>query len=628
MYATEINGGDRGANADSITATYRANAAAFGFPWAKSAQGGYALSALWDSSEPISLDSITPWVTGEKASVSGRLPWLGYPDAVIKSAAAWAKAENGRIAIVAPWEGTPREAIANLLNWADSIRAAVPTDAAWTATMHGAISTRLPWNGSPRLTKPIAILYQPGAAGARAWRLPWQKAGKPLWFHPQLIIDPDDPDQGGGNDPETGTWIIFRKKAYRMFHEVSLKRLPDLLPVPASGLSFTLSADNPHLSFSAEVLGRSAFESILPSEGSAMLVQADIDGMIVNIVLDPSTASQSFNADRFAISGRSITWYLGAPYNRPRDKTSDDDYTAQQLALAEFDGLLTTGWSLTWADGGDWLIPAGGFSYANQTPIQAIQTLAQGGGLIVVPSLTGKSLDVRYRYPVMPWDYGTATPDLIIPTSVALSIPSKAYDPATYDNAIYVVGGNVGGVMARVWRSGTAGDRLMQQVQNDLATTAPAAYEIGRRALAGQWKQPIIREIEIPFDNLNFPLAELGWLVKVQDSEDGNVFGVVSGVTIAVTVQPDGLVEISQSIRLGENSGDPLTLFNSLLPSDPLLFGEVVAVYADGTVMVQQPGGGVLRVRGTGVAEGATVFVRSGKIESVAAAMTLYDLEA
>lgn len=54
-----------------------------------------------------------------------------------------------------------------------------------------------------------------------------------------------------------------------------------------------------------------------------------------------------------------------------------------------------------------------------------------------------------------------------------------------------------------------------------------------------------------------------------------------------------------------------------LLPAEPLLSGEVVVQHADGTVTVEMPGGGQVRVRGVYTA-GARVFVRGGVVEDLA----------
>lgn len=58
--------------------------------------------------------------------------------------------------------------------------------------------------------------------------------------------------------------------------------------------------------------------------------------------------------------------------------------------------------------------------------------------------------------------------------------------------------------------------------------------------------------------------------------------------------------------------------FRALLPSDPLLVGEVTAHNADGTSDVQLPGAITIRVQGQDVSVGNQAFVQSGRIQGVA----------
>ena len=64
----------------------------------------------------------------------------------------------------------------------------------------------------------------------------------------------------------------------------------------------------------------------------------------------------------------------------------------------------------------------------------------------------------------------------------------------------------------------------------------------------------------------------------------------------------------------------------ALLPSSPLLVGEVIVV-ARGTVTVEFPGGGTQVVRGTGFAVGAHVFVRDGVVQGLAPALPTSTIE-
>lgn len=69
--------------------------------------------------------------------------------------------------------------------------------------------------------------------------------------------------------------------------------------------------------------------------------------------------------------------------------------------------------------------------------------------------------------------------------------------------------------------------------------------------------------------------------------------------------------------------------FESLLAGPPRLLGDVVTDHQDGTVTVQQLGGGLLRVAvgEQSVAEGARVFVRDGRLDGEAPALPMHEIE-
>lgn len=58
--------------------------------------------------------------------------------------------------------------------------------------------------------------------------------------------------------------------------------------------------------------------------------------------------------------------------------------------------------------------------------------------------------------------------------------------------------------------------------------------------------------------------------------------------------------------------------FRKLLPSDPLLVGEVLSFESDGSSVISLPGGGVLRAQGQTVAVGLMAFVQSGRVQGEA----------
>lgn len=67
--------------------------------------------------------------------------------------------------------------------------------------------------------------------------------------------------------------------------------------------------------------------------------------------------------------------------------------------------------------------------------------------------------------------------------------------------------------------------------------------------------------------------------------------------------------------------------FASLLPTDPLQIATVQTLNADGTSTVQSPAGGLVVVRGQGVAIGQKAFIRYGRIEGEAPDLPVYEFE-
>lgn len=67
--------------------------------------------------------------------------------------------------------------------------------------------------------------------------------------------------------------------------------------------------------------------------------------------------------------------------------------------------------------------------------------------------------------------------------------------------------------------------------------------------------------------------------------------------------------------------------FQELLPTDPLLVGEVLAHNADGTSTLEAPDGAVYRARGQSVAVGNNAFVRGGVVQGPAPDLPAYEAE-
>jgi hypothetical protein len=415
---------------------------------------------------------------------------------------------------------------------------------------------------------------------------------------------------------------IPRQRSYLVLHAISLVRLPDRLPIEHASLSVSLDADSWAWKWSGTLLGRAALEAVKASEsGVPVVLEASIDAHVWHLLVEDWAEDRTHATRRIAASGRGLTAWLSDPSELPQSGVLGEARSVQQ-ALAER-LPFGAGWTLTFAAGTpDWLLPAGAWSWQNATPIQAMHAAAAEVGLVIVPAMAAKALTVQPRYPVLPWDFAAADPDLIVPDSAIMTLARRQSVPSQA-NAVYVHGLEVGGLLARVYREGSAGDRAAPTVAHPWITHADGARLLGSRLLAAQHMQPEIRSLSIPLGGL-FPLVNIGDLLAVElTGETGDIRGIVNGVSVSASSSAPA---VRQTLTLGEETPNVWAKWKRLLPDDPLLVGEIADVYADGTVQVHPIGGGTIRVRGEGT-EGDRVWVRGGRIEGAAPEMGGVEIE-
>lgn len=72
---------------------------------------------------------------------------------------------------------------------------------------------------------------------------------------------------------------------------------------------------------------------------------------------------------------------------------------------------------------------------------------------------------------------------------------------------------------------------------------------------------------------------------------------------------------------------NPWREFQGLLPAQPLLVAEVIAVHVDGTSTLEMPDGSQFRARGDTLSAGAFAFVQGGEIRGEAPGVVVVPLE-
>lgn len=371
----------------------------------------------------------------------------------------------------------------------------------------------LPW-WRPRIAYPFFVPSEPPIPVP-----PDPLAGAtfaPFIFADFYTFNRNDPAAPNNDGAALNVDFRFRpSRLIRVEHTASLVKWPSLTPLPVSGARLTLNRGDLAWSATLQISDRNAAESVAPQLNGVQEVLLTLDGYAWRLVVEGYEESKRFGESTYSLTARSPAAYLAAPYAETRSQTASEPKTAHQLADIEVEELgFTIDWNVI-----DWLIPAGAWSYAGKTRIDAIATLAAAVGGIVVPSRTEKAIAIEYRHQVPSWGWSSAVPDRILNTSMLERLGSR-FEPATQHNKAYVFGGAAGGQGAGVTREGTGGDKPAETIIDPLITDALAGQERGRQVLSQSGNRLIVSmEMALTPANQNPGLLEPGAIVWM--SADG-----------------------------------------------------------------------------------------------------------
>lgn len=585
----------------------------------------------WQPATQLHDAVVSNWLHLDKLSAAAQDAWEQATAMQSSAASAWRYPTKQKIECGTPWEQATPISDETESTWRYPERARTSRGLPFEQALDANNEVATPWGANPLLQREYVVIpWQDADVLISLWPRPDHYTPEPP---PPRIITPDlnlickvDGTTAlrfgwvcGGDNEQI---IIPIQRAYIVIHDIEVLRLPDNIAISASKLAISYDVDAWAWGFSGTLLGKEALDAVLPSAlGEPVTLSVNINGHIWHLVVEEWSENRSFGKRGVSVKGRGLSSFLAAPYILPASGLTTADRTLQQLMVDHLP--IDSGASITWTTGmADWLVPAGAWTWSNQAPINAIHTAAQEVGMVVVPGMANKVLHIQPRYPVMPWDFASATPGFIVPESGILNsnlrqtVPSQA-------NAVYVHGSDVGGVLARVKRIGSAGDRTAATASSTLITATDGARNLGSRILAGQHQQPAVRDITLPLGGV-FGLGAVGQLASVTLYNTEHR-GIINSVAIDATLT-DKSVTVHQTLTLGEDTKNNWSRFKRLLPSDPLLVGTIEQTYPDGSATITLLGGGSMRVRGTGSA-GQKVYVRGGMIEGQAPSMTQVEIE-
>ena len=338
-----------------------------------------------------------------------------------------------------------------------------------------------PYGQEPPI-EPPHLCYDPARLGLLVFEQPYTGDGKLVFVCHHA---------GGEEPPHPATIVVPIRRAYIVINDVELRRVDGNLALPAYTLAMSLDADSWTWQWSA-TLHKAALPLLAPARsGEPVEVEVKVNGVPYRLLVESMRRGRQFAQTRIEVSGRGIAALLDAPYAATQQfGNPSGPRSAQQLML---DVLTLNGVSIGWAvDWGltDWQVPAGTWSHQGSY-ITALNAIAQAAGGYLQPHATARTLRVLPRYPVAPWEWGTLAPDIELPMD-PVSVEGVEWVKKPDYTRVYVSGEGATGVLARITRTGTAGDELAPMVTDALITHADAARQRGRAILSDTGAQAMV----------------------------------------------------------------------------------------------------------------------------------------
>lgn len=393
---------------------------------------------------------------------------------------------------------------------------------------------------------------------------PWEKANPHTWIWdghkyppppplPPYVPDPNLKFYQRMEDYTGGAILVFGYPCYAwplrfiphnpdvpsvspgvaiVIHNLTVTRVLDDVVVPVTAVSLRFDIDSWAWSVSLTLKGPDSIGLVAPTAGEPVQVLVGLDGVYIRAMIDGSSEDRRHGEITYYATGKSPLALMSKPFAFAKSFTSSSDMTAAQLIDLE---LLNTGWSAIYHPSlvqlftTDWVVPAGAWSYQNQTPVEAIVTVAKAVGARAYSDREHPLVHIVPRYPVSPWNWATTTPDAQIPLWLSKSI-STQLDPKPPYNHVYVSGENQG-VLVSATRQGTAGDYPAPMVTDPLITFVGAGQEAARNILCDVGRQASV-SVQLPM-NASTGLVEPGQIVKVLEPTPW--YGLATGVEVMAT---------------------------------------------------------------------------------------------
>lgn len=523
-------------------------------------------------------DSV-PRITWADAQHHDRAVHLDWADALrldTSTRIVWRTAERHDNALALHWRGAQRHDRSNGIAWDQALRVDTLCALWWGQGQSVDAIVRLRFNQAEQWADTNRLAWGPGAPHNLVDRIPWDGATQlelydenrqepvppvetpdycytpppgdmvPLAFESaQIHYTPPSGDAVELPIRCTGRELYFRRVRV-IQHNVTVCRLPGREPLAVASIRIDNDWDSIARSFTLTLNTLASYLLVQPGPSGYHTIEIAIDGDIWEaLVLGGVENRQSESAPSWTINCVGRSKLLDHPFVTRRSYSNPSALTAEALIANELSG---TGWALDYT-GPVWTVPAGVFTYANLSPIQAIQQIATACGCFVTHARDADTLIVRPRYGAWPWDWGTTPPDVTLANDALHGIGQEWQQGPGY-LGVYV-GGTTQGVLVQVRRNGSAGSPYADLVLDPLITDTPPAIQRGGTVIAdaeNQRPRPLLLPYLAGSPGEIFP----GELVQVTDSVHGTFKSVAQASSITVQLRNDATV-VEQSVRVAEH---------------------------------------------------------------------------
>lgn len=529
-----------------------------GTTWGDAGRVSSALAARWQDAAPMRVATETRWQDASKLRAALGAHWQEAERLRVAVSVRWQEAQGLRAALGAHWEDGERLRAAVSVRWQGGVPLRGALASAWQDTLRLRAAVRSYWQEAVALRATAGGGFGDAVAVRVGLQTRWQEAMRPQAGVSEVVIPvkpgcykPGLPvdlvfraDRVVGlpvnlvfrchgrlpPDPEAPQFVIPLLRVYMTVHTIDAVLLPSLERLPLKGI--TVSSDDDGFGWSLTASGPAdpLHDMLAPVNGEPKQIKVSIDGIDFVFAVEQPERSRRFLEHAVQVRGSSVTSLLGSPHVPASTWSTPTALTAQQIILQ---ALQFTGVDLDWRID-DWLVPAAAWSHQG-TPLSVAQRVAEAAGAVLRSHRTLPQLQVAPRFPYVPWEWSSATPNVRMPGQIITNDGLQTTAGVEY-NAVYVSGSVQGAIVGHVVRTGTAGDVLAPEVPERLVTDVTSARQRGISVLAAAaLTRRHSMTVPLLTGGTNPGLILPGYLIEVQ--EPGEVWrGLVRGLTVTTGV--------------------------------------------------------------------------------------------